>query len=807
MKNRIFVLLLFLSGLQLTAQSRQLTQMEFHKGGIGGIWEVWRQNFQLQWDSVALPHTYNAEDTVDPDVVYYQGPAWYRDFLDVDNPHPNGRTVLHFEGSGHKTAVYVYDIKVDEHIGGYNEFWVDITEAVSQLRTERPDVLKRYKGKIPLAIRTDNGRDLEMIPSDMSDFNLYGGLYRKLHIKYLPETSLRRPKLTPSLSANLKKGQLRIELPVYDPLGKGVSEVARYRLVDPKGKTVVEGEVRLNDKEFVFAEANINKPMLWSPDTPYLYTLKVSWQGQERTEKIGFRTFEFKKKGSFYLNGKRLLIRGTHRHEEQAGIGFVDPDSLIEKEFKLMKDMGVNFVRLGHYQQSEKVLQVCDSLGIMVWEEIPWCRGGLGGETYKHQARQMLSDMIEQHYNHTSVIIWGLGNENDWKGDFETFEQEAIRGFMSELNDLSHHLDPSRKTGIRRCKFCADIVDVYSPSIWAGWYGGKFTEYKEVSKREMEKVDHFFHMEWGGSSHMYRHSEDPDKGLEAVAATGDAAEKDGDFLMKGGKARVSKDSDWTTSYIINLFDWTLKEQETMPWLTGAATWIFKDYSTAVRPRNPLPYVNQKGVVERDMTKKESYYVFQSYWTEKPMLHIYGSTWPIRWGSADEEKLLKVYSNCKTVELFLNGKSLGKRKRDSQNFPAAGLRWKTLLKPGKNTLKAIGYAKGQTLTDEISFEYETRQWGSPSKVVLKEVKRQGDKVLVEAQVFDTHGVPCLDAKEYLRFNSIGGAILIDNQGTSEGSRYLQLYNGRARIWVRLAKKNGIVSAQTGTLETTFLTLEP
>ena len=118
----------------------------------------------------------------------------------------------------------------------------------------------------------------------------------------------------------------------------------------------------------------------------------------------------------------------------------------------------------------------------MVWEEIPWCRGGLGGDVYKEQARRMLTNMIEQHYNHPSVIIWGLGNENDWPGDFTEFDKEKIRTFMKELNDLSHKLDPSRKTAIRRCDFCKDIVDVYSPSIWAGWYRGIYTEYKEVSK-------------------------------------------------------------------------------------------------------------------------------------------------------------------------------------------------------------------------------------------------------------------------------------------------------------------------------------
>lgn len=107
----------------------------------------------------------------------------------------------------------------------------------------------------------------------------------------------------------------------------------------------------------------------------------------------------------------------------------------------------------------------------------------------------MLTNMIDQHYNHPSVIIWGLGNENDWPGDFPEFDKQAIRNFMSELNNQAHLLDPSRKTAIRRCDFCRDIVDVYSPSIWAGWYRGKYTEYLEESQKNRKQVDLFLHVE------------------------------------------------------------------------------------------------------------------------------------------------------------------------------------------------------------------------------------------------------------------------------------------------------------------------
>src|SRR4029077_17453750 len=143
---------------------------------------------------------------------------------------------------------------------------------------------------------------------------------------------------------------------------------------------------------------------------------------------------------------------------------------------------------------------------------------------------------------------------------------------------------------------------------------------------------------------------------------------------------------------------------------------------------PIPKMNQKGIVERDLTPKEGYYVFQSYWSEKPMVHIYGHTWPVRWGDDGEQKLLKVYSNCETVELFVNGQSQGVKKRNSQDFPAAGLRWMVKLSP-ENHLRAAGRKGPQTVEDEISFRYQTQKWGKPTQLQLREAGRKGDLVTI------------------------------------------------------------------------------
>jgi beta-galactosidase len=815
---KLILIFLLLTGLH-PAFSQQKTRLnnswEFVRQDLGGVWEAVRpvvagnpESVPL-WDKVTLPHCFNARDAVDPDVNYYQGPGWYRTQVSVQNPYPGGRTLLHFEGAGQKTDVYIYTTKVGSHVGGYDEWTVDITQAVADF--QKTEVYqKQFKGQIPISIRCDNSRDLEMIPSDLSDFNVYGGLYRYLNLEYQPAVALSRLVAKAEVDKAGKAGTLTVKAVLPETVAAGSAPFS-VRLLDPRGKQVAQykGTLAVKPGEQDLHQFAVKSPRLWSPDAPQLYTVQVTVgtgaQAYQQSEKVGFRHIEFVEKGPFMLNGKRLLLRGTHRHEDHAGVAAAMTEPIIRQEMVMMKQMGVNFIRLGHYQQSRIVLNLCDSLGITVWEEIPWCRGGLGGTVYQTQAKRMLTNMIEQHYNHPAIIIWGLGNENDWPGDFPEFDKQKIRAFMTELNDLSHRLDASRYTAIRRCDFCKDIVDVYSPSIWAGWYRGIYTEYKEVSRKEFEGVKRFLHVEWGGDSHAGRHSENPDNALAKITAGKGADERSGDASLFGGSARVSKDGDWSETYLCNLVDWHLKEQETMPWLSGTAYWPFKDFSTPVRPDNPIPYMNQKGVVERDFTKKEAYYVFQSYWTTPPMAHIYGHSWPVRWGDEGELKMVKVYSNCEQAELFVNGKSYGVKKRNSQDFPAAGLHWNVPFVTGQNQVRVVARQGKQTVQDEISFRYQTQKWGKPTKLTLEKVAETNGLTTVEAKLFDAQGVQCLDAASWIEFSLAGAGKLHDDLGTSSGSRKVQAYNGRALI--RLEGKPGqtVVAVQSLGLEPVLLTL--
>ena len=756
---------------------------DFYQGSLDGPAQVWNSTELVTWQQITLPHCVNRYDACDPDNPAYRGPAWYRTQLSRANPYPNGRTLLHFAGAGQTTDVYVGETRLTQHIGGYDEWIVDITDHPS----------------FHLAIRCDNSRDLNRMPSDLSDFTLYGGIYRPLTLVYVPEVSIATIHVRPALSASRDEAIITVTTRLLGT--PSPSSVLRLELLDAHSNPIAE---ILNNT------VNLRRPNLWSPASPHLYqcraTITTLSGTHTLTECFGIRSIDFPENGTFHINGERLFLRGTHRHEDHANFASAMPDDLIRQELRLIKSMGANFIRLAHYQQYSLVLDLCDELGLLVWEELPWCRAGVGSTQFQQLGKDLLIAMIDQHFNHPSIVFWGLGNEDDWPTESPSIDRPAIRTYLQRLNDLAHQLDPTRLTAARRIDFARDIPDVYSPSIWAGWYAGLYTEYQSALEAQRKLTKRLLHIEWGADSHANRHAEDPDRVLASLA-TGHGTDEHGlAYLPTGGEARVSRDGDWSETYACDLLEWHLRTQETLPWFAGSAQWIFKDFSTPLRVENPIPRVNQKGLVERDLTPKEAFFVFQSYWSETPMVRLYGHTWPIRWGKPAQPRMVRVYSNCPSAELFLNGVSLGTCHRNYLDFPCAGLRWLTPFREGENHLRVIATTKeNKTLIDELSFQYQSSPWTRPAAFRLNQLAAQNGIVTCRATLHDSAGTLCLDARTQVRFTLAGDAQLIDNLGTSTGSRVVQLQNGCAEISIRNLRGLITLAVSAGNLPATLLTI--
>jgi len=291
----------------------------------------------------------------------------------------------------------------------------------------------------------------------------------------------------------------------------------------------------------------------------------------------------------------------------------------------------------------------------------------------------------------------------------------------------------------------SDLVDVFSPSIWAGWYSGVYKSYKLAIEDAQKKYPHFFHAEYGGSSHLGRHSENPITG-EGYLNPEEWSENVNQVKVKN----IANLGDWSENYIVDLFDWHLNVTENSETLTGNAQWAFKDFGTPLRPENAIPYINQKGLVDREGKPKDAYYVFKSYWNKNDKFtYIESHTWTERSGIKGKEKEICVFSNCNEIELFLNRKSLGKKKRDLTKFPANGFSWEVNFEEGNNLLESIGYENGEKIAeDQINISYTFENNGSPEKVILSAERLSNGNYLVSAIAVDKDDKRCLDYNEIL-----------------------------------------------------------
>ena len=727
------------------------------------------------WKQINLPHTWNALDATDITPGYRRSASWYKKDLNIGEISEGLKYILYFEGVNIESEVYVNGKKVGGHTGGYIGFKIDITDVVT-------------KGNNEVLVRADNTFNPEVIPSQKSDFFIFGGISRDVWLETMPIEHMSNLKvITPQVSK--ENAQLLAEV-VINNLEQNSNLKIKASLSNPKGETVVSSIFDITENTSKIEFKDVKNPELWHTSSPSLYTLHIELVygdivKDKISEKVGFRWFEFKDHGAFYLNGERLLLRGTHRHEEHAGVGAAMSNEQHREDMALIKEMGANFVRLAHYPQDPEVYKACDELGLLVWDELPWCRGGLGNNTWKANTKTMLKEIITQNFNHPSIILWSLGNEIYWLPDFENGDDRTkINEFLKELNDYAHELDPSRKTAIRKYYEGADIVDVFSPSIWSGWYSGSYKSYQKAIDQYKAEYPHFLHAEYGGSSHVGRHTENPITGEGKIQSDGWE-----EAIVQTDVANIAQIGDWSENYIVDLFDWHLRISENDSTFVGNVQWAFKDFGTPLRPENAIPYMNQKGLVDRTGKPKDAFYVFKSYWSNDPFTYIESHTWIERQGPKGKSRDVSVYSNCPEVELILNGKSLGVKKRDTKAFPAAGLNWSINFKNGENHLKSLGKTKdGKVVEDELTVNYRYVKNQKARSLELDYKELSNGNYLVTAKAVDSNGLRCLDYEKRVYFQCLNGGEALVSQGTPTGSEIIEMANGQASIEVKRYSKD-------------------
>lgn len=628
------------------------------------------------WEKVDLPHTWNVWDSFDdrdpsgdPDFeiaeYYYRGPGWYRKNIFIPGSDKGKRIFIEFEAANAVANVWVNEIEVGNHIGGYSGFKFDIT---NQIKFDEENII---------AVRADNSYNYD-IPPQRADYTMYGGIYRDVYIIKTNQSYFEKNLISTS-TVNGKKAEVRITSYIKNNLNENFEGIVKISLSDPDGKVILKSNVNANinnseEKNIASDKFIIANPKLWSPDHPNIYTaeIKLEKDGEiidEVTEHFGLRWFSMDADEGFSLNGEYLKMKGVNRHQDRYGYGNALPNELHREDFKMIKEMGANFVRLAHYQQDPVVLDMCDSLGLLVWEEIPVVTS-VGKEKFKENAKVMLREMITQHYNHPSIIIWGLMNETvRTQPDDQLYINVEI---CKELSELADQLDPYRLTAqaqmLARGEDILKYSDIRGWNKYWGWYYGEFEDFGPFmdEKREVAPDQPCIISEYGAGSKRGFHMENP--------TFPDFSE---DWALQ------SHQSHW-------------KQISDRKWIAGSAVWNMFDFASDEKAGN-IPHINQKGLASFDRQPKDVYYFYQSVWSDKPMVYIVSHTWLEREGKENETKRLEVLSNCEEVELFLNGESLGK---DSDS----SFVWNVRFKPGENKIKAEALKEGIKVTDEIKINY-------------------------------------------------------------------------------------------------------
>lgn len=639
------------------------------------------------WEMINVPHTWNAVDPFDAVKSYKRGTAWYRKAIEIDpSSRESSLFYLHFEGVNQIADVYVNNIHVGRHKGGYTAFTLNITNALSQGK-------KQF-----IAIKVDNSHDPFIAPLSVG-FALYGGIYRdiwlvstnKVHFDmdnygsngvFIKTPTVNNESATTTIQGTLVNDDLK------DKSVSVVSTIYDRNNIEIGNSTSQIDILAQGQNEFT-QDITILNPKLWSPNSPYLYHIKTKiiangMTMDELENPLGLRWFSFDAGEGFSLNGKPLKLRGTNRHQDKMGKGSALTNAEHRRDMELIKEMGANFIRIAHYPQDPEILKAADELGLLAWEEIPLVNYMTIHPEFLNNSKTMLKEMIRQHYNHPSIVVWGSMNEIFlWGNNEQRISKQNDPDYTNKVSEYAKILDqtireedPSRFTTLAMHQSSdydmvgiEDIPQISSYNVYSGWYGGKFADFGGwMDNKHKTKPDQvMFISEYGAGSDASLNSDRPER-----------------FDFTGQYQRL-----FSESYI--------EQIEERDFVSGSAIWNQNDFSQP-HVGGSMPHLNQKGVMTWDRKPKDVYYLFQANWSNKPMVHIAEKDWPVRAVTTNSKNYtITVYSNQTEVILYVNGKKIGRKLVNDLHKT----QFEVTLKAGINNIKAVSSEKGKTIEDQTS----------------------------------------------------------------------------------------------------------
>ncbi|MBR3868431.1 MAG: glycoside hydrolase family 2 protein [Clostridia bacterium] len=574
------------------------------------------------WTALNLPYTWNGKDGQDGGNDYYRGTCWFAKSIKADELPEGAVHYLQFDGVNSSCEVFWNGKSIAKHDGGYSTFRAQI---------------KDTKDENLLCIAVDNSPNDRVYPQN-ADFTFYGGIYRDVIVIGVAKNHFDLDyygapgiMVTPKIKGN--DAEIEIKTFIKDDDNCKV----KYEIF-ADGEVIASCEKDGDDE----AEFTIRNVHLWDGlKDPYLYTAKATLieNGEaidEISTRFGCRSFSIDPEKGFILNGREYPLRGVSRHQDRPDIGNALLPEHHKEDIDLILEMGANTIRLAHYQHSQVFYDLCDEAGLVIWAEIPYISRHMS--TGFDNTISQMKELVSQNYNHPSIVVWGLSNEITIAG---ASDPDLVRNHK-KLNELCHEMDKTRLTTIASVTMCSidseyvHISDVLSYNHYFGWYGGTtdmngpwFDDFhKKYPKKPIGLSEY-------GCEALNWHTSDPVQG------------------------------DYTEEYQAYYHEELIKQIAERPYLWATHVWNMFDFAADARAEGGENGMNHKGLVTFDRKyKKDSYYAYQAWLSDKPMVHLCGKRYIDR---VEDVTKVTVYSNCDEVELFANGVSVGKQTKGKYPF--------------------------------------------------------------------------------------------------------------------------------------------
>tara|TARA_Y100000034_G_scaffold136654_1_gene214466 strand:- start:28006 stop:30330 length:2325 start_codon:yes stop_codon:yes gene_type:complete len=716
------------------------------------------------WQQVDLPHTPKIEPRVVND--QWQGVSWYKKQFALNNDYRDKKLFLRFDGAMNIAEVWLNGKKMITHQGGYLPFTIDISK----------DVFYSKDNTITVKLNNEDNPITGPKPLEKLDFNTYGGIYRNVWLVtknnvYITDPILENktasggvfvsyPTVTDTLALVQVKTHIRNE--DNEPVDVTVKNILERNgeVVHITTSEISQFEVNADKQNNVFLR--VNNPDLWSPENPSLYDLKTQVLVDdevvdEEVRRIGIKTMRFEGQ-DFYLNGKKTFLRGVNRHQEYPNVGYALTDNANYRDAKKIKEAGFDYVRLSHYPQSPAFMDACDELGLVTINAILGWQYFSEDEAFQKHVFQTARDLIRRDRNRASVIAWEVSLNESWMPE----------PFIDELTKIAHEEYPGDQC------------------FTAGWQPNGYDIYLQARQHRLKHYDPKIQK-------PYNVSEYGDWEYYAMNA-GLNQDSWGNLLQAERSSRQLRGAGekGLLQQALNIQEAHNDNFNTPAFADGY--WVMFDYN-----RGYADDLEASGIMDLFRVPKFSYYFYKSqrdadHPQGEPMVYI-ANYW-----TPESTTDVRIFSNCDEVELFLNGRSLGKQKPDSNrisnnlNHPPFTFKLRG-FEAGE--LKAIGYINGVK-----SAEFYRNTPGKPKMmrlIVDDETQYYEDElydlILVNAVVMD---------KDFFRTPNYNGEVkfVVDGEAEIIGDPIVRCEAGIASVLVRVkprSKKDIFISVQSEDLQ--------